>query len=423
ALALKTQDMRLDVRDLLLRKAGASAPLLRLPSLSVEGGSFDIAGNRLVLARVAMSGGAFSAGLDPAGTLDWETLVPASPAPVASVPAMAEPATPWSVEVASMSIDDTGFDVLDQTRNAPLGLALRLTHAGFALRAASDGNAPAVALTGVALEAGDIVLSTGMERSALGSITRLALSGAEADVAAERLAATRLVIEGLQTTLHRERDGELREVRLASVPDPVTPLPVSHAAAEWKVRLGEFRVDGIDVALEDRMTTPAIAFAVKGGSIGVKDIDTAADAPLQLSAKLPVAEGGELLLSGSAKPDGAEADITLDIRSLALTPLAPLVAQDTILLLDAGTLSTSLAIGYRAPADSPLALKVSGSASLDDLRLREAEGGAHFLGWRSLAAAGIEFSLGPDRLGITEVRLAGADAKVVVQKDRGVNLA
>ncbi|MFM7275521.1 MAG: DUF748 domain-containing protein, partial [Gammaproteobacteria bacterium] len=69
------------------------------------------------------------------------------------------------------------------------------------------------------------------------------------------------------------------------------------------------------------------------------------------------------------------------------------------------------------------ALKVSGSASLDDLRLHEAEGGAHFLGWRSLAAAGIEFSLGPDRLGITEVRLAGADAKVVVQKDRGVNLA
>ncbi len=31
----------------------------------------------------------------------------------------------WSAEVGAVALEDLGFDVLDQTRNAPLGLALR----------------------------------------------------------------------------------------------------------------------------------------------------------------------------------------------------------------------------------------------------------------------------------------------------------
>lgn len=420
-LSFSTHDMRLDLRDLLLRKPGAAKPLLSLGAVTVEGGSFDLAGNRLVVGNLGISGGALAAGIDVNDVLDWETLVvPAASATVA-VPAQAP--APWSAEVANVAIDGISVDVYDQTRNAPLGLALTLKRAGFAVQAGPGKEGPAIRLSGAALEAADIALSTGAERAALGTIARLELAGAEVDVAAEQLSAARLSIDGLHTALHRERDGSIREISLASVPDPVTPLPVTHAASEWRVRLGEFRLGGLDLALADTGTTPAITYAVAGGSLSLKNIDTAGTTPLQLEAKLPVSQGGEISLSGTASADGSTADVALRIATLALSPLAPLVAQDTTLLLDAGTLSTQLDIAYRSPAADPLALRVSGGASLDGLRLREAEGGGHFLGWTSLEAAGLDFSLGPDHLGITELRLKGADAKVVVQKDRSVNLA
>jgi uncharacterized protein involved in outer membrane biogenesis len=420
-LSFSTQDMRFDLRDLLLRKAGASKPLLTLGSLTAQDGSFDLAGLRLRVGKLGIAGGALAANIDRDDVLDWDTLlVPAAPAPV-TVPA--GPAVPWSAEVGEVAIADIGLDLYDQTRNAPLGLALTLKHAAFAVRAAPGKDGPAVILSGASLEADDIALSTGAERTALGTIARLTLAGAEVDVAAEELSAARLSIDGLDTSLLRERDGRIRQVWLASAPDPVTPLPVTHAASEWRVRLGEFQLGGLDAALADASTTPAIAYAVKGGSLSLKNIDTGGTAPVQLEAKLPVAQGGEIALSGTASPDGSAADVALRIATLALSPLAPRVAQDTTLLLDSGTLSTHLDIRYRSPAAAPLALTVSGGASVDDLRLREAEGGGHFLGWTALEAAGLDFSLGPDHLGIAELRVKGADAKVVVQKDRSVNLA
>ena len=421
--ALSTRDMRLDLRDLRLRQPGAARDLLSLGVFTVEDGSFDLAGNRLRLGRVGVTGGVFSASIDAANVLDWETLMPPAPtAPAAPAPAPGSP-SPWDVEVASLTITDLGIDLMDHTRNAPLGLSLRLRQAGFALRSGADAGeaSPLITLSGAALEAGEVALTTGAERTTLGTIARIALRGAEVELAAERLGAESLVIEGLQTALHRERDGNLREIRLASAPDPVTPLPVTHAAAAWKLRLGEFRLTGLDASLEDAAT--GIAVAVKGGKLGVKDVDTSGSAPLRLDAELPVEQGGRIGISGTASADGRAADVSLSIATLALSPLAPLVAQDTTLLLDAGTVSTQLDIGYRSAGADPMALRVSGGASVDGLRLREADSGGHFLAWSALEAAGLDFSLGPDRLGITELRLKGADAKVVVQKDRSVNLA
>ncbi len=422
-IALKTHDMRLDLRDLLLRKDGAPEPLLVLRAVTMEGGSFDSSGNRLVLDRLGVSGGRLSAIIDANDVLDWETLL-VDTAPAASATATADGATsPWSAEVSAVAIDGIGAEVFDQTRNAPLDLALTLTRAGFALRAAPGKDGPAIRLSGASLEAGDIVLGTGTEHRPLGSIARLTLTGADVDVEAEQLSAARLAIDGFHTALQREADGSIRELRLASVPDPVTPLPVTQAASEWQLRLGEFHLGGLDAAFSDASTSPPVEYAVQGGSLSVKDIDTAGTSPMQLEAKLPVKQGGEISFSGSAGADGSAADIALRIAALALPPLAPLVAQDTTLLLDAGTLSSTLAISYRGPEANPLALRVSGGASVDGLRLREAAGGGHFLGWTSLEAAGLDFSLGPDHLGITELRLTGADAKVVVQQDRSLNLA
>jgi hypothetical protein len=67
-------------------------------------------------------------------------------------------------------------------------------------------------------------------------------------------------------------------------------------------------------------------------------------------------------------------------------------------------------------------LRASGQARLDNLRIDEAKGGERLVGWKSLAVNGIRLSLAPDELTVEEARVAGLDAKVVVFKDRTVNL-
>ena len=416
---LRTDAMRLDLRDLLLQKPGATAPMLALQRVAVDGGRFDLAGNQLTLGRVSLQGGRVAAALDPRGVLDWESVLAPTPP---DAPATA-PDAAWRAVVDTVSVENVAVDVYDETRNAPLGLALLARRVGFALTAASGKDGPAIALSRGGVELGDIVLSTGPERSPLGSIARLAVEDAAVDLAAQRLQAAKLSIADLRTAIHRQPDGQLREIVLASVPDPVTPLPLSHAVAQWSAALGEFALSGLDASVADTSTTPALEYGVKGGSLTLKGIDTASTAPLHLDAVLPVVQGGEVRLQGTANADGSAADIGLRLSNVALMPLAPLVAVDTTLKLESGTLSADASIALRSPPGTDMSLQVSGSAGVDELLLLEAASGARFLSWNSLAASGITFSSIPEHLNITELRLSGANAKVVVQKDRSVNLA
>jgi hypothetical protein len=68
-------------------------------------------------------------------------------------------------------------------------------------------------------------------------------------------------------------------------------------------------------------------------------------------------------------------------------------------------------------------MRATGSIAVGNLMVNEASSGETLLGWKSLATDSVRLSLDPDELRIDEVRLAGLVAKVVVFKDRSLNLA
>jgi hypothetical protein len=59
---------------------------------------------------------------------------------------------------------------------------------------------------------------------------------------------------------------------------------------------------------------------------------------------------------------------------------------------------------------------------VDSFKLSEAGSGERFLEWKAMSANGLKFELSPRRLGIEELRLLEPGAKVVIFKDRSVNL-
>src|SRR5439155_15202241 len=90
--------------------------------------------------------------------------------------------------------------------------------------------------------------------------------------------------------------------------------------------------------------------------------------------------------------------------------------------LRSGDVSTAGRLTYRAGADGP-AVTYTGAADIDRLVVMEAGITEPVLAWKSLHAETVRFGLGPDRLEIDEVRLTELDGRLVIFKDKTVNVA
>ena len=111
----------------------------------------------------------------------------------------------------------------------------------------------------------------------------------------------------------------------------------------------------------------------------------------------------------------------MKLIGLNIKPLNPAITKFTTLALESGNISVSTRVKYRSTKSGPQ-LRANGSVSLGNLRLNETDTGERFLEWKEMAANGIKFGLSPNRLQVEEVRLLEPSAKVVIFKDRSVNL-
>jgi len=68
-------------------------------------------------------------------------------------------------------------------------------------------------------------------------------------------------------------------------------------------------------------------------------------------------------------------------------------------------------------------MQADGSVRITDLLMNEAWSGERFLAWKELDADRVAFDLGARRLTVKEVTVREPGAKIVISKDRGVNIA
>jgi hypothetical protein len=114
------------------------------------------------------------------------------------------------------------------------------------------------------------------------------------------------------------------------------------------------------------------------------------------------------------------ADVKFRLSNLALSPAQPYLAQAANLKLASGRLSTQGRIKFDGKQpDSPKADFVGGF-DVVDLLLTETESGERFLAWQQLVSDSVRAN--PTSLDIEELRLNKLDAKLVIFKDKTVNL-
>lgn len=414
ALELGVDDLRVAARDLAVSLRGAKQPFFALQAASAGGGRFDLGRRELRVPQIELRGGTVRAEIDAHGKLDLANLTRGSPA---APPHKPSGGAPWRVNFDSVRLGDIALQLRDLSRVAPLVLGIGSLEADLSV-ALQTGAAPQLTVGDIGVRLSSVTAGPA-DAEPLVALSSIALEGGNVDLAGQRFAARRLRLEGGSIQLAREADGRLPMLELFAAKNA---QPEKGGGKPWRLALEAFELQALKIALADRSFTPPVAYDIAPLTVAVKNISNEGRAPIRMEAALRVAQGGTLRLSGETVPAGNRASARATLERLSLKPLQPVVATHTTLALGSGEVSASVQAQYRALKDRA-EVRASGSASLDDLLLAEASSGEPLLGWKSVAASGIAFSLAPDRLAVADIVLRGLQAKIVVAKDRSLNLA
>ena len=386
--ALLVNPLNFTLRGLSLMEKGAARPLLKLENLSVAGGRIDFAARRMVFPSVTLRGGYVTALVDKTGIGNWQRLgkaTPRSPAPkrpaVKTKPDTGE--TPqWRVSIGSFSAAGLGLHYRDASLAVPVSLEANLN----------------MSLAGGGIDLG------GREAS----IKRLAITGGGATFTRAAAGAYKQA-EGKKGRPEAGRQITREEGGSA----PKRP---------WRLALNEFCVSGVHAGFINQGGKPPLAYDLTGLRAEVKNFDSAGGEPITFEAQAGVRQGGSAHLTGTISQPGGKIEAHVSIARLNLDPLRPLVAQQAALALVSGRLSADMHLVY-APEGARPSLRLEGEAGIERFLLNEAGTGERFLSWRELVASGLDFGLNPDHLAIKDIRLLEPETKIVIFKDKSLNLA
>ena len=331
---------------------------------------------------------------------------------------------------ARLSAREIVLRTADPGRTAQFAVGVAGFEAGLAAELEARGGRVQVLLRDLELKLTRVTAGEAGAAESIVALDSVALEGGSVDLEQRRVAIQRVAVTGGRARVIRDKDGNLRLVEMFRASERGKPRPAAAAGSRkagaegqgWSASLDALDVSGVRVALADHGFDPAVKYDLEHVRIGLKNLRTDGKGSAGFEAALRIAQGGTVRATGSFGMDGRRAASTVKVERVSLKPLQPVVAHFTSVRLESGDISTTAKLEYRAGASRP-ELRVTGGATLDDLLVNESVGGERLLSWRTLAADGVSFSLEPDRLRVEEVRLLEPGAKIVIFKDRSVNLA
>ncbi len=433
AMSLKVEDIEVEVAGLVLTQRGDKAPLLALERIRLAGGRGDLIARELTVPEISLRRGRLAAIMARDGTVNWQRLVIASPAAAPAPPATPD-ARPWRLAVEKVRVEEVALSFIDQSRAAALEVDVAGLTVDLSARLQSGPAGLAGAVEGVGLKLERVaVREAAAAKTPLVSLEQISVEGGRIDLGGRQVAVSRIAVTGGATTVARAADGSMPFVTMLGPADqgklarPSTPAPAparpapAAATKPWTVALGTLDVVDHRVAIADRSVTPAVELRIEGIKASVREVRSDGKKPFPFDASFRVTQGGRFTATGRVAPDGRAAEATLTLTQLALTPAQPYIARNIAVELRSGDVSTTGRLTYRGGRDRAT-VTYMGSVDVDRVRVVEAATGDPVVAWKSLHAETFRFGLAPDQLEIDEVRLTELDGRLVIFKDKSLNL-
>jgi uncharacterized protein involved in outer membrane biogenesis len=436
AASLKVEDVGVTVGGLVLTQRGDKAPLLALDMIRVAGGRGDVIARELTVSEVTVGPGRLAVTVASDGTVNWQKLVVDRPEEAPAAPAATPQPHPWRVAVDKVRIEQLALAFADHSRVTPFGVDV----AGLSLALSARLEGGPAGLAGMIDGVGATLARVAMREAATANtpvvaLEQIAVEGGRIDLARQHVAVSRIGVTGGLSTLVRDPDGDMALERMLKVRESEVSMPLARklapptaragpptAAMPWTISLEKLELAGHRVAFSDRSVTPAVQLELDGIKASVREVRNDGKKPFPFDASLRIVQGGRFAISGQVAPDGRAGEARLTVARLALPPAQPYVASVANVAIRSGEVSTAGRFTYRAGRDRPT-ITFTGSADIDRLVVVEATAGEPVVSWKSLHADTVRFGLAPDRLEINEVRLGELDGRLVISREKVLNVA
>jgi len=429
---LVLQEARFALKRLLLTEKGRSTSLLSMEGIEVDGIRFELQTREIMIPHIVVHDGKVAASVDEKGVFDWQKLVTHSESKdvTAPTPDNATPDNqPWHLKAGEVRVENVTVNYTDQSRANPIALAV--DRLNILLNASAEiGAGPVKAIVDVMEVAlNQVSISEDVDDTPFLSLDTLALNDGRIDIGSREISIKRVEATGGGTSVVRDKKGKIRLIEMLNPKDTgrlkrdiaKTALKARAEGKPWSFSLDTFEMNGFQVALKDNTFVPAIDYDLKDIRASFRNLANYGKTPIDFKTDLKVIQGGSFKINGQLSQAGDRADAHAKIAGINLKPLHPGMAKFTSLVLESGNISASAHLKYRSAKSAPQ-LHANGSVSVNNLMLNEEDTGERFLEWKEMSVDGLQFGLSPDQLKIEEVKLMEPGAKVVIFKDRSVNL-
>jgi len=427
------QDAKLSLKRLLLTEKGKNTSLLALEAIEADGMRFDLQTREIMVPHIVVHDGKVAASVDEKGLFDWQKLVTHSESKdvTAPIPGSSTPENqPWHLKVGEVRVENITMNYTDRSRANPIALAVGGINV-FLNASAEIGAGPVKAIVDdmeVALNR--VSISETVDDTPFLSLYTLALNDGRVDIGSREISIKRVEATGGGTSVVRDKKGKIRLFEMLNPKDKgrlkrdiaETAVKAKAEGKPWSFRLDTFEMNGFQVALKDSTFVPAIVYDLKDIRASLNNLTNDGKTPIDLKTEFKVAQGGSVNVSGQVSQAGDIADARAKISGINLKQLGPALSKFTFLELESGNISASARVKYHSTKSGPQ-LHANGSISVKKLMLNEEDTGERFLEWKEMVVDGLQFGLSPDQLKIEEVKLMEPGAKVMIFKDRSVNLS
>ncbi|WP_161965901.1 DUF748 domain-containing protein [Steroidobacter cummioxidans] len=267
-------------------------------------------------------------------------------------------------------------------------------------------------------------------------VHEIALSYEKREIGMQRIDVKDAHIEGA-----READGTISWIRLlgghsseakqaaTSAQAPSPPAPTGTApekapseSAEWRIHADTIQFSEATVLVEDRTVKPTAKFALAPIALTVNGWSTDPSAKVQVDTEVTINQKGKLVSKGDVQLEPLSAQLAVELTEFPLPAIQSYLNEMTSMTLHSGRLGVKGDVSFAAQPETAQPLRFKGEVRVADLRTTDQLVNEDFIKWRTLAVTGIDFSHNPDKLDINRIVARQPYGKVVISKDRTLNV-
>lgn len=296
-----------------------------------------------------------------------------------------------------------------------------------------------VRLSNAALKLRELVIDNG-EKPLL-RVPSLDVSDGSLDLAGRQARLGSVQSEGLEAWAARTEDGKIDLLSLIPAPTRTAqPSATNETEADvidgdsapaeradeaeepvpaWQLQLANAELIGYQLHLQDRLPERNVSLELAPFNLTLSDFDSASTAPFKLTVDTGVNGDGHVNASGEISLQPIAANFNISTRDINLQLARSYVEPLVRIQLRSGLLDSDLKLQLRGT--SPLAMGVTGDASVNQLHVVDSERKRDLLKWQSIQVAGIDYQ--GDSLGIERISLQRPYVRFIINENLTTNFS